>query len=50
MLLIYFNSFILLIGFELNVSITYLRAEADERRKKELSELIQTDEEIKVSK
>lgn len=43
MLLIYINSLILLIGFELNVSITYIKAEAEERRKKELSELIQTD-------
>jgi membrane protein len=42
MLLIYFNSLILLIGFELNVSITYLKAEAEERKLKELTELIQT--------
>lgn len=41
MLLIYLNSLILLIGFELNVSITFLKAEADERRQKELSGLIQ---------
>ncbi len=44
MLLIYLNSLILLIGFELNVSITYLKAEADERRQKELSGLIQKDD------
>lgn len=44
MLLIYFNSFILLVGFELNVSITYLKAEADERQQKELIELVQTDD------
>lgn len=31
MLLIYFNSLILLIGFELNVSISYLTKEAEER-------------------
>jgi membrane protein len=31
MLLIYFNSLVLLIGFELNVSITHIRHEADER-------------------
>lgn len=43
MFLIYLNSLILLIGFELNVSITYLKAEADERRQKELSGLIQTE-------
>lgn len=35
MLLIYFNSLILLIGFELNVSITYLAKEAEERNRKE---------------
>ena len=33
MLLIYFNSLVLLIGFELNVSITHIRHEADERNK-----------------
>ena len=31
MLLIYFNSFVLLIGFELNVSISSLKKIADER-------------------
>ena len=31
MLLIYFNSLVLLIGFELNVSITHIKHEADER-------------------
>ncbi len=36
MLLIFINSLVLLIGFELNVSITYLQAEADERKVKEL--------------
>jgi membrane protein len=35
MLLIYFNSLILLIGFELNVSITVLTREAQERQKRE---------------
>jgi membrane protein len=35
MLLIYFNSLILLIGFELNVSITVLTRQAIERQKKE---------------
>ena len=33
MLLIYFNSLVLLIGFELNVSITSIKHEADERNK-----------------
>ena len=33
MLLIYFNSLVLLIGFELNVSITSLKHEVDERNK-----------------
>jgi len=33
MLLVYFNSLVLLIGFELNVSINSLRHEADERNK-----------------
>jgi len=32
MILIYFNSLILLIGFELNVSITYLAREAEEKK------------------
>jgi membrane protein len=41
MLFIYLNSLILLIGFELNVSITYLKASAEERRQKELADLIQ---------
>jgi membrane protein len=38
MLLISINSQILLIGFELNVSITQLKIEAEERKKKELDE------------
>lgn len=37
MLLIYFNSLVLLIGFELNVSINSLKHEADERNKLEMS-------------
>ncbi|HEY2722016.1 MAG TPA: YihY/virulence factor BrkB family protein [Chitinophagaceae bacterium] len=37
MLLIYFNSLVLLIGFELNVSINSLKHEADERDKLEMS-------------
>lgn len=37
MLLIYFNSLVLLIGFELNVSINSLKHEADERQKLETS-------------
>ena len=37
MLLIYFNSLVLLIGFELNVSITHIRHEADERNKSVIS-------------
>jgi membrane protein len=41
MLFIWINSLILLIGFELNVSITLLKAEAEERRQKELSGLLQ---------
>ncbi len=39
MILIYFNSLILLIGFELNVSITYLTNEVEERRLKEENQL-----------
>jgi len=39
MLLVYFNSLILLIGFELNVSINYLKAKADERKLKEANGL-----------
>ena len=35
MVLVYINSLILLIGFELNVSITYLTAEVEERKLKE---------------
>ena len=38
MLLMYINSLILLIGFELNVSITYLTIEAEERQRKEAAE------------
>jgi membrane protein len=34
MLLIYFDSMILLVGFELNVSINSLKHEVDERNKK----------------
>jgi membrane protein len=41
MLFIWINSLILLIGFELNVSITLLKAEAEERRQKELSSLLE---------
>ncbi len=37
MLLIYFNSLVLLIGFELNVSINSLRHEAEERNKVEMN-------------
>ena len=37
MLLIYFNSVVLLIGFELNVSINSIKHAADERNKSELS-------------
>jgi len=37
MLLIYFNSLVLLIGFELNVSINSLKHEADERNKMEMN-------------
>jgi membrane protein len=50
MLYIYFNSLILLIGFELNVSITFLKAAAEERRQKELSNLIETEVLPKVKK
>jgi membrane protein len=37
MLLIYFNSLVLLIGFELNVSINSLKHEADERNKLQMN-------------
>lgn len=37
MLLIYFNSLVLLIGFELNVSISSLKRIADERKKEDLT-------------
>ena len=37
MLLIYFNSLVLLIGFELNVSINSIKHEADERNKLQMS-------------
>lgn len=40
MILIYFNSLILLIGFELNVSITYLTKEVEERKLKEAEKQI----------
>ena len=35
MSLVYFNSMVLIIGFELNVSITYLLEHAKERKRKE---------------
>ena len=38
MLFIYLNSLILLIGFELNVSITYLKDARDDRKLKEGNE------------
>lgn len=38
MILIYINSLILLIGFELNVSITYLTKEVEERKENERRE------------
>lgn len=50
MLLVDLNSLILLIGFELNVSITFLRAEAEERRQKELSTLIEKEVLTKLDK
>ena len=37
MTLVFFNSMVLIIGFELNVSITYLLTHAEERKKKELA-------------
>lgn len=39
MLLIFINSLILLIGFELNVSLTYLKLQAEQRSKKEVADL-----------
>ncbi len=50
MLFIYINSLILLIGFELNVSITFLKAAAQQRQQKELSNLIETQVLPKVKK
>jgi membrane protein len=50
MLFIYFNSLILLIGFELNVSITFLKAAAEERRQQELSNLIEKEVLLKTKK
>ncbi len=38
MFLLYINSLILLIGFELNVSLTHLQSEVERRNKKELNE------------
>jgi membrane protein len=46
MVLVFLNSLILLIGYELNLSIHYLKAKADERKKTEMKEL--TDE-VKVA-
>jgi membrane protein len=40
MVLIFINSLILLIGFEVNMSIQYLKAKADERQKAEMKQLI----------
>jgi membrane protein len=39
MLIIYFNAMIILIGFELNVSITYLLAESEKRKLKSMDGL-----------
>jgi membrane protein len=39
MFLIYINALILLIGFELNVSLTYLQAEAEKRKQHDLAAL-----------
>lgn len=39
MTLVFFNSMVLIIGFELNVSITYLLSQADERKKREIEDL-----------
>jgi len=46
MLLIYINSLLLLIGYELNVSIQSLKAMADERLKSELQEKSQPEKEL----
>ena len=40
MFLIYVNSLILLIGYELNVSIHSLKAMSDERQKHEIEEIV----------
>ncbi len=45
MLLTFINSLIILIGFELNITITYLKIEAAERKKKEAADV-----KFKVSK
>jgi membrane protein len=42
MILIDFNALILLIGFELNVSITYLKQQAETRRKEEEASIIES--------
>ncbi len=42
MILIDFNALILLIGFELNVSITYLQRQVEHRRKEEEANIIES--------
>jgi len=42
MILIDFNALILLIGFELNVSITYLQKQVENRRKEEEASIIES--------
>jgi len=44
MLLIYLNSLILLLGFELNLSITFLKGELHEKKKKELRKFSTNDD------
>jgi len=44
MLLIYFNSLILLIGFELNLSITYLKTETESRKEKDRRRAVRNEE------
>ncbi|MDB5246510.1 MAG: YihY/virulence factor BrkB family protein [Segetibacter sp.] len=43
MLLIYLNSLILLIGFELNLSITFLKADTDGKKQKKITQLVKTE-------
>lgn len=50
MFLVYLNSLILLIGFELNLSITFLKSEAESKKQKELNRIAKAEPVDKAKK